>query len=131
MASSMINCPYCGKLTDPRLDNCVHCGGFLRKKAAPGQQRSAGEKETCPNCGALVQPGDIICVACGTNLLTGQRITEEQPAPAEAKKRAFRLPSVNLKWLGIGTLGFLVVVILLFVLVSILSKDHVQAAIDA
>ena len=131
MASSMINCPYCGKLTDPRLDNCVHCGGFLRKKAAPGQRRSTGEKETCPNCGALVQPGDIICVACGTNLLTGQRITEEQPAPAKAKKRAFQMPSVSLKWVAIGTLGFLVIVILLFVLVIALNRDPVQAAIDA
>ncbi len=131
MASSMMNCPYCGKLTDPRLDNCVHCGGFLRKKAAPGQRRSSGEKETCPTCGALVQAGDIICVACGTNLLTGQRITEEQPAPAKAKKRAFALPTISLKWVAIGTLGFLLVVILLFVALLILNRDPIQTAIDA
>ncbi|HNZ19418.1 MAG TPA: tetratricopeptide repeat protein [Candidatus Hydrogenedentes bacterium] len=130
MASSMMNCPYCGKLTDPRLDNCVHCGGFLRKKAAPGQRRSSGEKETCPTCGALVQAGDIICVACGTNLLTGQRITEEQPAPAKAKKRSFTMPSVSLKWIGIATLGFLVVVILLFLLALFLRRDRIGAAIE-
>lgn len=131
MASSMMNCPYCGKLTDPRLDNCVHCGGFLRKKASPGQRRSSGEKETCPTCGALVQGGDIICVACGTNLLTGQRITEEQPAPAKkAAKRSFALPSVSLKWVAIATLGFLIAVILLFVLLLILKRDPKQAALD-
>ncbi|MGI6461894.1 MAG: tetratricopeptide repeat protein [Candidatus Hydrogenedentales bacterium] len=130
MASSMMNCPYCGKLTDPRLDNCVHCGGFLRKKAAPGQRRSSGEKETCPTCGALVQAGDIICVACGTNLLTGQRITEEQPAPAKAGKRAFTLPSVSLKWVGLATLGFVAVVILLFLLALFLRRDRIGAAIQ-
>jgi tetratricopeptide (TPR) repeat protein len=127
----MMNCPYCGKLTDPRLDNCVHCGGFLRKKAAPGQRRSSGEKETCPTCGALVQAGDIICVACGTNLLTGQRITEEQPAPAKAEKRGFTMPRISLKWVAIGTLAFLVVVILLFLLVLVLNQDPVAQAVDA
>lgn len=132
MASSMMSCPYCGKLTDPRLDNCVHCGGFLRKKPGPGQRRSSGEKETCPTCGALVQAGDIICVACGTNLLTGQRITEEQAAAAKPAKRKLKLPSidVNLKWVAVGTLGFLVMVIVLLLLAWFFSRDPVQIAIE-
>jgi len=70
-------------------------------------------------------------MACGTNLLTGQRITEEQPPAAKGKKWAFRMPTVSLKWVAIGTLGFLVVVILLFVLMIALNRDPVQAAIDA
>lgn len=78
----MTNCPHCGKLTDPKLDNCVHCGAPLAKGAATesAATESGGPKrsQTCPNCGALVQDGDIICVVCGTNLLTGQKIAAEQ-----------------------------------------------------
>jgi len=74
----MINCPYCGKLTDPQLDSCVHCGGFLKKQSAHPQRKSSAASQTCPSCGALVRDGDIICVACGTNLLTGQKIAEER-----------------------------------------------------
>jgi len=89
---SMTNCPFCGKLTDPRLDNCVHCGGVLRKaspgQAAPGNRaEDASASQTCPNCHALVQAGDIICVACGTNLLTGQKISAERaPAPTRRSR---------------------------------------------
>lgn len=71
----MVNCPYCGKLTDPKLDGCPHCGGYLRKKqlkpAAPPKS-----SQTCPSCQAVVQRGDIICVVCGTNLLTGQKVAD-------------------------------------------------------
>jgi tetratricopeptide (TPR) repeat protein len=89
----MINCPYCGKLTDPQLDGCVHCGGLLKKQAPPGRTKRPGQtSQTCPNCGALVREGDIICVACGTNLLTGQKITEERKAAKKAS--ANRLPYV-------------------------------------
>ncbi len=73
----MINCPYCGKLTDPRLDACVHCGGVLRKTAQPAEGKAAAS-QTCPNCKALVQEGDIICVVCGRNLLTGQQVAAQQ-----------------------------------------------------
>ena len=31
----MKNCPYCGKLTDPKLDNCVHCGAALGDDGVP------------------------------------------------------------------------------------------------
>lgn len=80
---TMINCPYCGKLTDPQLDSCVHCGGFLKKQSGARQaRRSSTSSQTCTNCGALIQEGDIICVACGTNLLTGQKIAEERKQQA-------------------------------------------------
>lgn len=79
---TMINCPYCGKLTDPQLDSCVHCGGFLKKQTGPRPARRSSQSQTCTNCGALIQEGDIICVACGTNLLTGQKIAEERKQQA-------------------------------------------------
>lgn len=72
----MINCPYCRRLTDPKLDSCPHCGGYLRRKPSSSAP-SGGARQTCPNCKALVQEGDIICVACGTNLLTGQQATDQ------------------------------------------------------
>lgn len=83
---TMINCPYCGKLTDPQLDSCVHCGGFLKKQSGPrAARRAGGASQTCTNCGALIQEGDIICVACGTNLLTGQKIADERKQQQVAK----------------------------------------------
>lgn len=125
MATSMISCPYCGKLTDPRLDNCVHCGGFLRKRSAPGRPKAKTSSETCAKCGALVQEGDIICVACGTNLLTGQRIASEDQAPARRRK----IPLPPLKWVLIavaGLLGLLVLILLIALLAA--GRDSVARA---
>lgn len=103
---TMINCPYCGKLTDPQLDSCVHCGGFLKKQTGPRPaKRSGPSSQTCPTCGALVREGDIICVACGTNLLTGQKIAEERKA---AKKVA---SSELLPWLIAIPVAALIVVV--------------------
>ena len=83
MAATM-NCPYCGKLTDPRLDACPHCGVPLRAKppaprgasAAPRANAPGGNQ--CKNCRAPVRDGDIICSRCGVNLLTGEKIAAEQ-----------------------------------------------------
>jgi len=72
----MINCPYCGKLTDPKLDGCPHCGGFLKNKVSSPVSPAAKHRDTCPSCSAVVQRGDIICVVCGTNLLTGQKVVD-------------------------------------------------------
>ncbi len=119
----MISCPYCGKLTDPRLEGCVHCGGTLRKQAAPGQAQPQRSSETCPSCGALVQDGDIICVACGTNLLTGQRISEEKAA---AKSRSIPLPPV--RWIAAAVVAALVIAALFLVALMIFSGDPVQKA---
>jgi cytochrome c-type biogenesis protein CcmH/NrfG len=97
----MINCPYCGKLTDPRLNSCPHCHAPMRRNAqagavpppaamvppAPSAPRTGG---TCPTCRATVNPGDIICVKCGTNLLTGQQIINA-PAPSPAAPRSGNL----------------------------------------
>ncbi|HNT86683.1 MAG TPA: zinc ribbon domain-containing protein, partial [Candidatus Hydrogenedentes bacterium] len=104
----MINCPYCGKLTDPKLANCPHCGGPMHAKA-PSAPRGAGAKpqQHCPSCGAAVHDGMIICVQCGTNLLTGHKIAEERKAPPVRERRRWPL-----------FVGFAVVVVALGVLVS-------------
>jgi Flp pilus assembly protein TadD len=77
----MMNCPYCGRLTDPKLEACLHCGGPLRAKApqSSAAQPAMIDGNRCPACQSPVQSGDIICVRCGTNLLTGHRIAAEQP----------------------------------------------------
>ena len=72
----MINCPYCGKLTDPKLSNCPHC--HMSMRARPPKPSGAATGHQCPHCGNTVKDGDIICVRCGTNLLTGQKIADEQ-----------------------------------------------------
>lgn len=84
----MVNCPYCGKLTDPRLNACPHCHAPMRRGAgsppAPAAQTPFASKPSaaCPTCRAPINQGDIICVKCGTNLLTGQQIiAQEAPAP--------------------------------------------------
>ena len=81
----MMNCPYCGKLTDPKLDGCPHCGGFLKKKIASAPSVATKGSRTCPSCQAVVQQGDIICVVCGTNLLTGQKVADA-PDPESASR---------------------------------------------
>jgi tetratricopeptide (TPR) repeat protein len=41
----MIHCPFCGKLTDPKLENCVHCGGLLSKAARPPAEEETPEEQ--------------------------------------------------------------------------------------
>ena len=118
--ATMINCPICGKLTDPNLDSCVHCGGLMKKAADEGAPSPPKKSQTCPNCGALVQSGDIICVACGTNLLTGQRLTQKEPKRAAEPKD--RLPLI----VGAAAVGGLILVVLLVVLLT--GRDPVTKA---
>lgn len=119
--ATMINCPFCGKLTDPNLDSCVHCGGFLPKGQEGTPQRKApARSQTCPNCGALVQEGDIICVACGTNLLTGQKIAEERPAEKKSQRNYW-------PWI-IGAIAVVVLLIVLALIVVFLTGDAVAQA---
>ncbi|MBX7254885.1 MAG: tetratricopeptide repeat protein [Candidatus Hydrogenedentes bacterium] len=120
--ATMIKCPYCDKLTDPKLDSCVHCGGFLRKQPAKQQQRASASasSQTCPSCGALVRDGDIICVACGTNLLTGQKIAQEQ-------QRAVRTPD-NPALRNALIAAAIAVVIIGAVAAFILTRDPVAKA---
>jgi predicted Zn-dependent protease len=83
----MINCPYCGKLTDPKLASCPHCGGPMRAKPQHTEGPAApGTGPRCPNCRNPVQEGDIICVRCGTNLLTGQKIAAEQEQAVKPRR---------------------------------------------
>lgn len=81
----MINCPYCGKLTDPKLSNCPHCHMSMRAKPPKPSGKTA--EHQCPHCGNPVQDGDIICVRCGTNLLTGHKIADEQKEEVVREKR--------------------------------------------
>lgn len=120
------NCPFCGKLTDAKLDNCVHCGGFLRGKTGapekPEAKKESGERsETCPNCGALVREGEIICKSCHVNLLTGKKVAEEKPLPEAEPSRT--------PWLVAGIAGAGIVVAALIVLAVFLLRDPVKRAV--
>ncbi|MCP4645097.1 MAG: tetratricopeptide repeat protein [bacterium] len=111
--ATTINCPFCGKLTDPKLDNCVHCGGFLQSQEGADQKKGDARSQTCPSCGALVREGDIICVACGTNLLTGQKIAEEKALP-ESVERSVPWGIIGLVTAGIVVVGLGVGAVFLF-----------------
>lgn len=119
--ATMINCPYCGKLTDPQLDSCVHCGGFLKKQSGRPQRKSSAPSQTCPSCGALVRDGDIICVACGTNLLTGQKIAEERKKGAVAESKS---PTT----LIISVIVAIIIVVLGILVILYLTRDPVARA---
>jgi len=124
----MINCPYCGKLTDPKLENCPHCGGYVQKGSvafATGRPANTGQ-QACPNCKALVKEGDIICVACGTNLLTGQKIAEEQKIRETASAGGGRRLVL---WAGVAVVLVLVCGGLLYVGYA-LTRDPVQQAVQ-
>lgn len=116
----MMNCPYCGKLTDPKLDNCPHCGGYMKKQRSSASVSDAGRRQTCPSCHALVQDGDIICVNCGTNLLTGQKIADERKALPDKK-------SFSLAKLAVGVIA-IAAVILAAVWVLRLQRDPILRA---
>ena len=119
--ATMINCPFCGKLTDPKLKSCPHCGGVIPKGGGEPELLGARPKkpeQTCPNCHAVVQEGDIICVACGTNLLTGHKVAEERKKQAAQVERRF-------PWAIVLAVAGLLAVIALIVLVMILTADPV------
>lgn len=89
---AMINCPYCGKLTDPKLANCPHCGGPMQPRAGTPPRRAGKRPEQqCPSCGTTVHDGEIICVRCGTNLLTGHKIAEEHRVSPIPERRRWPL----------------------------------------
>jgi len=118
----MMNCPHCGKLTDPKLENCLHCGGPVRVKA-PREGAARGlAAHQCPNCKSSVQEGDIICVRCGTNLLTGQRISEEQTRERRAPWRPWARIAIGvmLATAAVAALGYTL---------YYLSQDPVSEAI--
>ncbi len=117
-----MNCPHCGKLTDPKLENCLHCGGPVRVKA-PREGAARGlAAHQCPNCKSPVQEGDIICVRCGTNLLTGQRISEEQTRERRAPRRPWARIAIGvmLATAAVAALGYAL---------YYLSQDPVSEAI--
>lgn len=121
--ANMVNCPYCGKLTNMTLDNCPHCGGFLQKAKAEPAKAGPAARQTCPHCHALVKEGDIICVACGTNLLTGQKVSRE-------KNVEERTDAKKWFWIGlIAAVGVLVLLVLLALMVIVAWADPVDKAL--
>lgn len=112
-----MNCPFCGKQTAAGARNCVHCGGpLVGGSIAPGH---GGNKRACPSCNAPVQPGDIICVSCGTNLLTGQKVTDEKRKKERERKESPAYGRIILRGFAVlvgmavlGGLGFLAVYLL-------------------
>ena len=70
----------------------------------------------------MVQEGDIICVACGTNLLTGQKITEETQ-PVGSPKNNDMLP-----WLVGGTVLVVVCITLAALFYYMATNDPVARA---
>lgn len=95
------------------------------RPAAPrtmGQARPQTPAQHCPNCGATVQEGDIICIQCGTNLLTGQKIAQEQ-RQAPVRSRDFsRWPL----FVGLGVVA-IVLVVLIALLPGLLSGPVAKA----
>jgi len=121
--ASTVNCPYCGKLTDPNLDGCPHCGGYIKKKVGAAQPTAKKKINVhCPSCKGPVEEGDIICVACGTNLLTGQKISSTPKLSESADDSSFSLDQI-LKWLIAAT-----VIILLGIGLFVLTNDPVKKA---
>lgn len=129
--AQVITCPYCGKLTDPKLDSCPHCGGIVPHTATSarpvsGQDligapaRPASVEQRCPNCGRSVQSSDIVCVSCGTNLLTGQKMTLEEQSIV--RRRGAPL------WLGIGAAVVVVALLAIVGAVYWLTRDPVGRA---
>ncbi len=116
----MTNCPYCGKLTDLKLESCPHCGGYIQKKGPASPPKSTkGSNQTCQNCHALVQDGDIICVACGTNLLTGQKIADENQQGKSARQ------ALSTKTVAVAA-GFVVAVVVVIAAFLWLSRDPMR-----
>ena len=130
--AQVITCPYCGKLTDPKLESCPHCGGVVSQpdvasRGTTGQQLLGMPKlpaQKCPNCGAVVKSGDILCVKCGTNLLTGQKLSTESRETKPVAKRE-RAPWVMV--VAIAILLLLGVVVGLF-LFAFVFRDKVDRA---
>ena len=122
--AQVITCPYCGKLTDPKLESCPHCGGGVSlsdaaSRGISGQQLIGMPKppaQKCPNCGAVVKSGDILCVKCGTNLLTGQKLTGEtrEIIPVAKRDRAPWRMIVGISVLLLGVVAGLFVFTFVF-----------------
>ena len=116
-----MNCPHCGKLTGRKLEDCPHCGGHLQEQAATSVRRPRRDRQSCPSCKAMVQEGDIICVVCGTNLLTGQKVSDE--LQAEPKIPKSQLPMM----VGAGIVAAVAVLVVLAG-IYIVTRDPVRTA---
>ncbi len=66
-AAAPAPCPRCGKVVDPALPFCGHCGTRVRDDALP---------QACPSCGATYTEGvDLFCARCGNRV--GSRVSVE------------------------------------------------------
>jgi len=61
-----LECPKCGKILEPNVENCPTCGEFVRKLEPEGAVSAAAGN--CPSCGQPVEAGWLKCPECGTEL---------------------------------------------------------------
>jgi ssDNA-binding Zn-finger/Zn-ribbon topoisomerase 1 len=67
MSVEALECPKCGKILEPNLENCPTCGEFVRKLEPEGAL-SAATGGNCPSCGSPVEAEWLKCPECGTGL---------------------------------------------------------------
>ena len=117
--SALVKCSICSKLADPKLNNCPHCGCPLQAASAQSPPVARGGVH-CPTCQSVVKAGDIVCVRCGTNLLTGQRVTEESD-----QREPLSLPSLSYV---VGAVVVVLVIALVGGLFFVLTQSPVRKA---
>gem|GEM_PF-2759147 len=61
-----LECPKCGKILEPSMENCPTCGEFVRRLAPEGAV--LGTAGNCPSCGQPVEAGWLKCPECGSDL---------------------------------------------------------------
>jgi hypothetical protein len=68
-----LECPKCGKILEPNMENCPTCGEFVRRLEPEGSVSAPAGN--CPSCGQPVEAGWLKCPECGAQL--GQAATAE------------------------------------------------------
>lgn len=117
--AAKVNCSICGKLTDPALDNCPHCGSPVEVGRAIAPAVAPPQGDSCPSCGTPVQDGDIVCVRCGVNLLTGHQVAQ--------KHQEVAVPETNKAPFIVGG-AVVTVLVIVGALAFVFLRDPVQGA---
>jgi RNA polymerase subunit RPABC4/transcription elongation factor Spt4 len=72
-----VECPDCGTLVEPELNECPYCGAVLREASREAGEAKAEEKKwrvqedletLCPDCGAIVDSRFDMCPECGAEI---------------------------------------------------------------